>query len=190
MSDEHGQVRDEPLDPEREARRRIALSQIRPYGDPVLRMQAREVEAFDDDLRRLVERMKALMYDANGIGLAGTQVGVLRRVFVFQPGEDEEPRAAVNPRLVERSAEMASDDEGCLSMPGLLVPVERHAAVSLEARDEHGAPYRLELEDLYARVAQHELDHLDGVLMLDRTTPEARREALGKLRPQPVLVIE
>jgi peptide deformylase len=134
--------------------------------------------------------MKALMEDANGIGLAATQVGVLRRLFVFQAGEDEEPRAAVNPRITQRSDEVVSDDEGCLSMPGLLVPVERAVSVTLEAQDEQGTPYRLELRDLYARVVQHELDHLDGVLMLDRTTPEARREALGKLRPQPVLVVE
>src|ERR671929_1360565 len=109
MAEEHGQVREEELDPEREARRRLALAQIRQYPDPVLRMQAREVESFDDDLRRLVERMRGLMADANGVGLAATQVGVLRRVFVFQRGEDE-TLALVNPRIVERNDETEISD--------------------------------------------------------------------------------
>ena len=110
----HGQVREEtePLDPEREARRRLALAQIRQYPDPVLRMKAREVEDFDDDLRRLVERMTQLMQDANGVGLAGTQVGTLQRVFVFQPTAEEEPRALVNPTIVDSSDEQLSDSEG------------------------------------------------------------------------------
>jgi peptide deformylase len=190
VAEEHGQVRDEQLDSEREARRRIALAQIRQYPDPVLRMQAREVESFDDDLRRLAARMKSLMRDANGVGLAGTQVGVLQRLFVFQPGEEEEPVTVVNPRLVSPSEERLSDDEGCLSLQGILVPVERHVSLVLEAQDEQGAPLRLELEGHPARVAQHETDHLDGVLILDRTTPEARREAMAALRPQPLLVIE
>src|SRR5439155_3408573 len=106
MSDDvEGQVRTEELDPEREARRQLALAQIRQYPDPALRMQARPVESFDEDLRRLVERMASLMIDANGVGLAATQVGILRRVFVFQRSEEEEPRALVNPEIVERSAE-------------------------------------------------------------------------------------
>ncbi len=186
MAEQHGQVRDEQLDAEREARRRLALAQIRRYPDPVLRMQAREVETFDDDLRRLVERMTALMVDANGVGLAATQVGVLRRVCVIQRGE-EEIVSLVNPRIVERDEELESDVEGCLSLQGIEVPVERYAAVTIEAKGSEGADLRLELEALDARVAQHELDHLDGVLIIDRTTPEARREALGTLRPQPVL---
>ena len=82
---------------------------------------------------------------------------------------------------------MATDDEGCLSLQGVLVPVERHVAITLAAQDAEGVPYRLELEGLAARVVQHELDHLDGVLILDRTTPEARREAMATLRPQPIL---
>jgi peptide deformylase len=150
-------------------------------------MRAREVESFDDDLRRLVERMTALMVDANGVGLAATQVGVLRRLFVFQPADDDDPRALVNPVIVEHGEETLSDDEGCLSMQGVLVPVGRPATVTVEAKDAEGTDVRLELAELDARVVQHELDHLDGVLILDRTTPEARREALGRLRPQPVL---
>jgi peptide deformylase len=187
VADEHGQVKDERLDAEREARRRLALAQIRQWPDPTLKLRAQEVEAFDDDLGRLVERMGRLMVDANGVGLAANQVGVLRRLFVFRVGDDDEPRVAVNPRIVDPSSERESDDEGCLSMQGVLVPVERHAALTLEAQDVTGAPLRLELEGLDARIVQHELDHLDGVLILERTTPEARREAMATLRPQPVL---
>ena len=186
-AEEHGHVRDEQLDAEREARRQLALAQIRQWPDPVLRMRAKEVEEFDDDLRRLVERMKALMEDANGVGLAANQAGVLRRVFVFRHGEDGEPVTAVNPRLVDPSEEREVDDEGCLSLQRVLVPVERHVSLTLEAHDAEGAPLRLELTGLDARVAQHELDHLDGVVILERTTPEARREAMATLRPQPIL---
>jgi peptide deformylase len=176
-------------DPEQEARRRLALAQIRQYPDPVLRMKAREVESFDDELVRLVQRMGRLMQDAFGVGLAATQVGILRRVFVFQrrpEDEEAEPEtlAVVNPAIVERSDETEVDDEGCLSLQGVHVPVERATAVTLEGVDEHGRAVRYELGDLSARVVQHELDHLDGTLILDRTTDEARREALGTLRPR------
>ncbi len=188
MADETGEVRSTKLDPEAEARRRLALAQIRQYPDPVLRMQAREVETVDDDLGSLVERMEHLLRDANGVGLAATQVGVLRRVFLFLPDPEQEPLALVNPRLVETSDERESDDEGCLSLQGVVIPVERHERVTIEATDLEGKEIRLELEGLPARIAQHELDHLDGVLILDRTTPDGRREALALLRPPPVLV--
>jgi peptide deformylase len=181
-----GQVIDEPLDPEREARRRLALAQIRQYPDAALKMQARPVEHFDDELRSLVERMKLLMVDAHGIGLAATQVGVLRRVFVFQLAEDD-VRALVNPEIVERGEVTEVADEGCLSIQGVTVPVERSLHVVVEGKDENGEGVRYELDDYEARCVQHETDHLDGVLMLDRTTPEARREALGVLRPRIVL---
>lgn len=184
MADEAqtGQVKTEKLDPEREARRRLALAQIRQYPDPVLRMRAAEVDRFDVDLENLIERMTRLMQDAAGVGLAANQVGVLQRVVVMQAAEGEEPRALVNPTIVERSDETEPDDEGCLSMQGVVVPVERPLRVTVEARDAGGEPVRLELEDLAARVAQHELDHIDGILIIDRTTPEGRREALGVLR--------
>jgi peptide deformylase len=185
MSDA-GQVKTEKLDPEAEARRRLALAQIRQYPDPVLRMKANDVEEFDGDLTKLIERMEHLLHDANGVGLAATQIGVLRRVFIFQPDPDEEPRALVNPRLARGSDEREADDEGCLSLQGVVIPVERHERVAIEATDPEGKDVRLELEGLAARVVQHELDHLDGILIIDRTTPEARREALGILRPQPV----
>ena len=178
---------DEELDAEREARRRIALAQIRQYPDPALRLKANPVEEIDDDLQRLAERMTVLMVEARGVGLAATQVGVIRRVFVFQPTEEDEARTIVNPELLERSDELAFEDEGCLSLQGVLVPVERHVSVTLGGRDEQGEELRLELEGHAARVVQHELDHLDGVLIIDRTTAEARKEALATLRPQPVL---
>ena len=190
MGEVRGEVREQPegrVDPERELRRRNALAQIRQFGDPALRLRAHEIEEFDDDLVRLVERMKALMAEAQGVGLAANQVGILRRVVVVQPDSEEEALALVNPRLVEQSDELETDDEGCLSLWAVLVPVERHLSVTLEAQDVHGQPFRLDLTGLGARVVQHEIDHLDGVLILDRTDPESRREALGKLRPQPLL---
>jgi peptide deformylase len=186
MAEIEGQVKDEQLDPEQEARRRLALAQIRQYPDAALKMAARPVEEFDEDLRRLADRMKQLMADANGIGLAATQVGVLQRLFVFQVSEDETV-AIANPEIVERSEETKVDDEGCLSIQGVLLPVERSTTVAVEGRDENGAEVRYELEEPYSRVAQHETDHLDGVLILDRTTPEARREALASLRPRIVI---
>ena len=187
MAEAKGQVRQEPLEAERELRRRAALASIRQYPDRALRMRTREVEGFDENLARLAERMKVLMREASGVGLAANQVGVLQRLFVFHVSEEDEPATLVNPQIVERSEERAVDDEGCLSLQGVLVPVERHSAVTIEARDVHGEELRVELAGLAARVAQHELDHLDGVLILERTTPERRREALGTLRPQPLL---
>ena len=186
VEDIEGEVRDEKLDPEREARRRLALAQIRQYPDAALRLKARQVDEFDDELKNLVERMKLLMVDANGIGLAATQVGVLRRVFVFQPDEHD-VLAVVNPEIVEQSDETEVADEGCLSIQGITVPVERSLQVTIVGKDENGVEVRYELEGYAARCVQHETDHLDGVLMLDRTTPEARREALGVLRPRIVL---
>ena len=170
---------------EREARRLLALARIRQYGDPALRMKAREVESFDSDLERLVERMTNLMHEAQGVGLAATQTGVLRRVFVFVHGEED--RVLVNPTITSRSEEAEVDDEGCLSLRDVLVPVERSTAVTIEGLDEKGNELRLELELPTARVVQHELDHLDGVLIIDRTDAESRRAALATLRPQPVL---
>jgi peptide deformylase len=196
MAEIEGQVKDEELDPEQQARRRLALAQIRQYPDPALRLTAHAVEEFDDDLRRLAGRMTVLMADASGIGLAATQVGILRRLFVCRLGadgdegegeEEVEVRAFVNPVIAATSEERETDDEGCLSLQRVLVPVERAASLTLEARDLDGEPVRVDLSGLDARVVQHELDHLDGVLILDRTTDEARREALAALRPRPVL---
>jgi peptide deformylase len=185
VAEVHGQVR-ETDNAQAVARRRLALAQIRQYPDPALRMAGREVEVFDDELFRLAERMTLLMRDASGVGLAATQVGVLRRMFVFQPADDE-AAAVVNPRITHRADEAEVDDEGCLSLQGIQVPVERALSVRLEGKDVGGRDIAFDLEGIGARVAQHELDHLDGVLIIDRTTPEARRGALGVLRPRLVL---
>jgi peptide deformylase len=178
-----GDDRDEgQFDAQERARRHLALAQIRQYPDAVLRMRANEVERFDDDLARLADRMARLMHDARGVGLAATQVGVLQRLFVFQVAEEHEVTTLVNPVITARSSETEVADEGCLSLQGVLVPVERALGVTIEGQDVRGGPLRLELEELDARVVQHELDHLDGVLMLERTDDESRREALATLR--------
>jgi peptide deformylase len=181
---EHEHAEDEQA-LEREARRLVALSRIRQYGDSVLRMKAREVETFDDDLERLVERMTQLMHEANGVGLAATQVGVLRRLFVFT--DDGEDRVLVNPVITKTSKETEVDEEGCLSLRDVLVPVERAQKVTIEGVDAKGEAVKLELELPASRVVQHELDHLDGILIIDRTDDDSRRAALARLRPQPVL---
>jgi peptide deformylase len=186
---EHDHERDEELreEAEADARRRLALAQIRQYGDPALRLRAHEVAEIDDDVRRLADRMVSLMHDARGVGLAATQVGVLRRLFVFQPDPEEDAKAVVNPVIAERADETESDTEGCLSLQGVNVPVDRSTRVVLEGKDPNGDDVRFELEGYAARVAQHELDHLDGVLMIDRTDDEHRKEALAILRPRVVL---
>jgi peptide deformylase len=178
-----GQVRHEERDAEQEARRQLALAQIRQYPDPALRMAARPVEDFDDHLHRLADRMSQLMVEASGVGLAATQVGVLQRIFVFAPDADH-VLTLVNPEIVSRSDETEVDDEGCLSMQGVTVSVERPAAVRIAGRNERGKKVAYDLEGMAARIAQHELDHLDGTLILDRTTPEDRRKALAVLRPR------
>jgi peptide deformylase len=190
VAEEAGQIitDEDELDPEQDARRRMALAQIRQYPDSALRMKSREVEEVDDDLRRLAERMVGLMHDAHGVGLAGTQVGTLRRIFVFQQDAEAEPHVVVNARITDASDEKATDDEGCLSLQGVLVPVERPVRVTLEGTDLDGNDVKLELDGLGARVAQHETDHLDGVLIIDRTDPESRKRAMAILRPQPILV--
>lgn len=185
--DVEGQVIEETeLDAETAARRQLALAQIRQYGDPVLRMRAHDVSSFDDDLARLVTRMRLLMQDARGVGLAATQVGILQRVFVFQRGEDD-VIAVVNPVLSELSDERVTEDEGCLSLQGVTMPVERHLRLTLEGQDPDGKALRLELEGHPARVVQHETDHLDGTLILDRTDDASRKNALAVLRPRPIL---
>jgi peptide deformylase len=171
---------------EREAIRRYALSQIRQYPDVALRMKAKEVTAFDDYLAQLAERMISVMADAQGVGLAATQLGILQRMFVFEH-EESGPQAVANPRLVDPSEEQAGDEEGCLSLEGVRVPVERPVRVTLVGVDPAGREVRFELEGLSARAVQHEIDHLDGVLIIDRTDDESRRQAMAILRPQTVL---
>ena len=177
---------EDELDAEQQLRRRLALAQLRHYPDPVLRMTAREVSEFTPELEALVERMKQLMHDAHGVGLAANQVGIVQRVFVFQR-DAEEVLGVVNPVISERGDQLETDDEGCLSMQGVTVPIERTVRLTLEGRDERGGELRLELEGLPARVVQHEVDHLDGTLIIDRTTDEARKAALAIVRPRPIL---
>jgi peptide deformylase len=176
------EVDERELDAQDHAARRIALAQIRQYPDTVLRMRAREVETFDEDLARLAEKMGRLMHDARGVGLAATQVGVLQRLFVVQLAGDDEVTTIVNPEITKRSRSTDVADEGCLSLQGVLVPVERNVEVTIEGQDVTGGPLQLELEEMDARVVQHELDHLDGVLMLERTDDESRKDALATLR--------
>ncbi|MSO94830.1 MAG: peptide deformylase [Thermoleophilia bacterium] len=184
---DHGGDGDEyELEAEARARRQAALSQIRQYGDPILRMRANEVESFDEELVQLTVRMLTLEHDADGIGLAATQVGILRRVFVFHNG-DYEDLVVVNPVLTKMGVGVDVHEEGCLSLGPVRVPVERSVEVTLEGVSTDGAPLRFELEGWTAFVAQHELDHLDGKLIIDRTDPESRREALAQLRPKLVL---
>jgi peptide deformylase len=170
---------------EREVRRRHALAQIRQYGDPALRMRAQEAGEVDDELRRLAARMIELMHDAQGIGLAANQVGIVRRFFVCTL--DGEDLAIVDPVISRAGRSTEVDDEGCLSLGPVRVPVERPTEVTLEGKGLDGEPLRLELEGIDARVVQHELDHLDGTLIVDRTDAESRREALRALRPRLVL---
>ena len=189
MTEVEGQVRSEQLDPEAEARRLAALAQIRQYPDPALRIRANDVDDVDDAVSDLVERMTRLMQQARGVGLAAPQVGVLRRVLIYQTSEEGPVTALVNPRLTGSSNEEEITDEGCLSLgaASVVVPVSRPTAVTVEATTPDGEQVTVEAEGLEARVIQHELDHLDGVLILDRTGPDERRAALAQLRPQPVL---
>ncbi len=170
------------LDPETQARRDRALSLIRTFGDPALRASAVDVTRFDEALHEEVARMEALMSDALGLGLAATQLGVIHRLFIFRVGADAPLVAVVNPRLEWSSDDQETAEEGCLSLPHVLVDVERPLHVRVVAQDEHGEAIVLEASGLEARVIQHEMDHLDGVLILDRATKEQRREALRALR--------
>jgi peptide deformylase len=169
------------LDPETRARRDAALAQLRRYGDPALRAVALPVERFDGTLEEEIARMTQLLDDALGAGLAATQLGVMHRVFVYRGEPDAPIEAFVNPRLEWASDETDAEEEGCLSIPGLWVEVERARRVRIAGRDARGHERTVDAEGMEARVLQHELDHLDGTLMLDRASPEHRREALRVL---------
>jgi peptide deformylase len=170
------------LDPETAARRAGALAQVRQFGDPVLKAKAVPVERFDDQLRAEVARMAGIMGDAIGVGLAATQLGVMHRVLVYKVGEDGLLAAVVNPELEWAGDDIEEAEEGCLSLPGVHVDVERPVRVRVRARDEHGDKVVIEASGLEARVIQHEMDHLDGVLILDRIPRGARKEAMRELR--------
>ena len=168
--------------PEELERRAAALARVRKLGDPVLREVARPVAAVDDVVRDQIGEMRRLLEEAMEAGLAATQIGVLSRVFVYRTEPDGPIHALVNPELEWTSDETEVEEEGCLSIPGVWIEVERPARVRMRGLDEDGAPVMIEAEMAEARVLQHELDHLDGVLTLDRTTKHQRREALRELR--------
>ncbi len=170
------------IDPVLAARRDAALAHLRKFGDPALRTKARPIERVDDALRDEVERMGELMNDALGVGLAATQLGVLHRLLVYRVQQDAPVNALINPEIEWRGNEQEIAEEGCLSLPAVLVEVERPIHVRVRATDEHGEPIVIEASGLEARVIQHEIDHLDGVLILDRTTRDQRKEAMRVLR--------
>jgi peptide deformylase len=170
------------LEAEAKERRRAALAEVRTFGDPALRSPARPVERFGAELEREAEHMVGLMRDALGVGLAATQLGVMHRLLVFQAGADATPTAIANPRIEWLSDEVASAEEGCLSIPGIVVDVERALFAMVTGQDPAGAPLAVEASGLEARVLQHEIDHLDGVLILDRTSRDQKKGALRALR--------
>jgi peptide deformylase len=172
----------ERLDPETRARRDAALRHVRKFGDPALRSRARPVEVFDAALADEVRRMGALMDDALGIGLAATQLGVMHRVLVYRVDPEAPLGVLVNPEFEHKGDEVETMEEGCLSLPGVGVEVERPIEVRVRALDESGAPVTVEASGLEARVIQHEIDHLDGVLILDRTSRDQRKQAMRALR--------
>jgi peptide deformylase len=171
-------------DPDLEERRLAAMRQVRQLGDPVLRIPASEVTTFDDALREEIARMEVIMDEAHGAGLAAPQLGAMRRVLVYRLRDDDRVRALVNPRITWASDETETDVEGCLSIGEITVEVPRAVALRVEAHDGDGEPFQIEAEGFEARVIQHEIDHLDGILILDRTTKEQRRQALRELRSQ------
>jgi peptide deformylase len=179
---EEPEVEQATLDPEVAARREAALAHVRSFGDPVLRAEARPVEVFDQRLLDEVARMGAIMHDSLGIGLAATQVGVLHRVLVYRVEHDSPINALVNPVLEWSGKDKEVLEEGCLSLPGVNVDVDRPVHVRVRALDPTGAPMIIEASGLEARVIQHEMDHLDGVLILDRTPRDQRKEAMRILR--------
>jgi peptide deformylase len=175
---------EERLDPELAARRAAALAHVRKFGDPVLRSKARPIAVFDDALREEIDGMARLMHDSMGIGLAATQVGTLHRVLVYRVEHDSPINALINPELEWSGKEKEWMEEGCLSLPRVHVEVERPIHVRVRAQDAAGEPVTIEASGLEARVIQHEMDHLDGVLILDRAPRDQRKEAMRALREQ------
>ena len=161
----------------------VSLERVRTLGDPTLRQQTHEITVFDSRVERLAKTMLEVMRREDGIGLAATQIGVLSRVMVWRdPDDDSAEYVFVNPRIASRSEECTVAGEGCLSVPGCTVEVERANEVMVAAQDLSGEPIEMEASGLVARIMQHEIDHLDGLLILDRATPEERRRALKELR--------
>jgi peptide deformylase len=176
------EVEHEELDPEVAARRAAALAHVRKFGDPVLRTRSRPVDRFDDALRDEVERMSRLMIDSIGVGLAANQVGVLHRLLVYRVQQQSPVAALVNPEIEWVGDELETFEEGCLSLPAVHVDVERPVHIRVRAQNEFGESLVIEASGLEARVIQHEIDHLDGVLVLDRIGRGPRKEAMRALR--------
>jgi peptide deformylase len=172
----------EGLDPEAVERRAAALAQVIKFGDPVLKSRASEVSEFDEGLAAEAERMFSIMRDGMGVGLAATQLGVLRRMLVFQAGFDATPTALVNPEIEWSSDDLVSAEEGCLSLPGIVLDVERPLHIRASGFDTAGERTSIEASGLEARVLQHEIDHLDGILILQRAPRDQRRGAMRALR--------
>jgi peptide deformylase len=154
--------------------------EIRTFGDPVLKSRATPVKDFDESLEHLAEEMMRVMREAEGVGLAANQIGRLKRIFVA--AHEDEQYAIVNPEIEVRSETTEKDIEGCLSIPETRVEVERPTSVTVSGQDPSGEPVRVEAEGLLARIFQHEIDHLDGVLILDRTDRESRKNAMREMR--------
>jgi peptide deformylase len=188
MSDEQAVDADENENEQKELhqklieRREAALAQVVKFGDPVLKSRASPVHGFGPELHAEVERMIQIMQEGMGVGLAATQLGVLRRLLVFQAGPDNEPSALINPKIEWLSDELAIAEEGCLSLPRVTMDVERPLHARFTGRDVDGESIVIEASGLEARVLQHEIDHLDGVLILDRTERQQRKAALRALR--------
>jgi peptide deformylase len=178
------ETEEERQDPEVAARRAAAMAFIRRYGDPVLKSRATQVDRFDEALRDQVARMGAIMDDAIGVGLAAPQVGLSQRLLVYRVGHDSPLIAVVNPEIEWSSKDEESLEEGCLSLPGVHIDVDRAIHVRVRAQDEHGDPRMIEASGLEARVLQHEIDHLNGVLILDHASRDQRKEAIRALRDQ------
>ena len=154
---------------------------IRLFGDPVLKQRANEITDVDGTLVRLAEDMTETLYEASGLGLAAPQVGVQKRLFVYDLREDEGPKVLINPTISESRGEWVYE-EGCLSVPGLAWEIVRPKEIHLTGYDLDGNEVSIEADELVARLFQHELDHLDGVLLLDRMEKPQRKAAMKELR--------
>jgi peptide deformylase len=157
----------------------MAIFPVRIFGDPILREKSYKIERIDLEVKELSRNMAQTMYEAAGIGLAAPQIGVLKSLIVVDMGGDNFV-VYVNPMITERSKAQEVDDEGCLCLPGINVPVKRAQRVVVEARDLKGRPVKIEADDLLARILQHEIDHLEGHTILDRTDPKTRQKAVRK----------
>lgn len=156
-----------------------ALAQIRQFGDPVLKEESNAAEV-DDDVRQLVERMTRIMHEADGVGLAAPQIGILRKIIVFRI--DDEDRVLINPEITWRSRETITEAEGCLSLASMACDVKRAARIKVEGEDLDGNRCVYELEGMDARILQHEIDHLHGTMVINRTSRGQRRELMARLR--------